>query len=163
MLFRSEPMPSETTAAEAPAIERPATELPAATPQAEPMVAEAQPEAAATVATAEAGAVTETVAGGAQDNAPAAGEDGPSRITVRATSNSWIQVRDEALDRLLFTRLLRAGDQYEVPNRPGLSLMTGNAGALELLVDGKVAPAIGVIGEVRRDVQLDPDKLLAGD
>lgn len=90
-------------------------------------------------------------------------DDGPSRITVRAKSNSWIQVRDEVADRLLFTRLLREGDTYEVPNRAGLRLMTGNAGALELLVDGEVAPAIGEVGEVRRNVELDPDKLKSGE
>ncbi len=90
-------------------------------------------------------------------------DDGPSRITVRAKSNSWIQVRDEVADRLLFTRLLREGDTYEVPNRAGLRLMTGNAGALELLVDGEVAPSIGEVGEVRRNVELDPDKLKSGE
>lgn len=89
-------------------------------------------------------------------------EDGASRITVRATANSWIQIRDEALDRLLFTRLLREGDIYEVPNRAGLSLMTGNAGALELVVDGEAIPTIGKAGEVRRNVELDPEKLKAG-
>jgi len=87
---------------------------------------------------------------------------GPSRITVRAKSNSWIQVRDNTADRLLFTRLLREGDEYEVPDRLGLRLMTGNAGALELLVDGTLVPAIGEVGEVRRDVELDPDKLKSG-
>lgn len=89
-------------------------------------------------------------------------DDGPSRITVRAKSNSWIQVRDEIADRLLFTRLLREGQEYQVPNRDGLRLMTGNAGALELLVDGSAVPAIGDVGEVRRNVELDVDKLQNG-
>jgi len=97
---------------------------------------------------------------------PAAKVPGPhaktSRITVRAKSNSWIQVRDSVADRLLFTRLLRKGDEYEVPNRDGLRLMTGNAGALELLVDGVTVPAIGIVGEVRRDIELDPEKLKSG-
>jgi cytoskeleton protein RodZ len=94
-------------------------------------------------------------------SAPAS-RDETSRVTVRAKSNSWIQIRDETLNRLLFTRLLREGDEYEVPNRPGLRLMTGNAGALEVLVDGKVVPSIGGIGEVRRNVELNPEKLKAG-
>jgi cytoskeleton protein RodZ len=88
--------------------------------------------------------------------------EGPSRITVHALSNSWIQVRDEVADRLLFTRLLRRGDEYKVPNRSGLRLMTGNAGALELRVDDVAAPSIGAVGEVRRSVELDVDKLKAG-
>jgi len=87
---------------------------------------------------------------------------GPSRVTVRALANSWIQVRDRKVNRLLFTRLLREGDEYEVPYRAGLYLMTGNAGALELLVDGKTVPSLGGIGDVRRDVELDPDKLKSG-
>lgn len=86
----------------------------------------------------------------------------PSRITVQAISNSWIQIRDEVANRLLFTRLLRRGDSYKVPDRPGLRMMTGNAGALEIIVDGKIVPSLGAVGEVRRDVELDPDKLKSG-
>jgi cytoskeleton protein RodZ len=87
---------------------------------------------------------------------------GASRVVVRAKANSWIQIRDHVANRLLFTRLLREGDEYEVPNRAGLRLMTGNAGALDVLVDGKVVPSIGDVGVVRRDVDLDPDKLKSG-
>lgn len=95
--------------------------------------------------------------------APPKPKDGHlSRITVRAKSTSWIQIRDEAQDQLLFTRLLRAGDEYQMPNRNGLSLMTGNAGALEVLVDGEVVPSIGEEGEVRRSVAMDPDRLKSG-
>ncbi len=85
-----------------------------------------------------------------------------SRIQVRAKTNSWIQVRDETEDKLLFTRLLRKGDIYDVPARSGLTLLTGNAGALDILVDGKVVPSIGDAGDVRRNVSLDPEKLILG-
>lgn len=84
-----------------------------------------------------------------------------SRITVRAKNDSWIQVR-EADNTLLITRILRAGDSYRVPNLKGLRLMTGNAGALEILVDGKPVAPIGLFGVVRRRVLLDPERLLAG-
>jgi hypothetical protein len=33
---------------------------------------------------------------------------------------------------------------------------------LEFTVDGKTAPSVGQPGTVRRDVMLDPDRLLAG-
>ena len=85
-----------------------------------------------------------------------------SRITVRAKTNSWIQVRDEADDKLMFTRLLRKGNEYNVPDRSGLTLLTGNAGALEILVDGELVPAIGETGQVRRNVLLDPEQLKSG-
>ena len=85
-----------------------------------------------------------------------------SRILVRAKMNSWIQVRDDDGNRLLLTRLLRTGDTYRVPNRPGLKLLTGNAGALEILVDGEAVPSIGPLGAVRRGVALDIERLRQG-
>ncbi len=81
---------------------------------------------------------------------------------MRAVTNSWIQIRDDIAGELLLTRLLRAGDHYEVPDRKGLKLSTGNAGALEILVDGKTVPSIGGAGDVRRNVALDAGKLKAG-
>ncbi len=85
-----------------------------------------------------------------------------SRITIRAIVNSWIEVRDDFSNTNLMARLLNKGDTYDVPNQAGLSLHTGNAGALEILVDGAVVPAIGEVGAVQRGVQLDPDALVAG-
>lgn len=93
--------------------------------------------------------------------APAASEGG-GKVTIRALTNSWIQIRDDIAGELLLTRLLRVGDSYAVPERKGLKLSTGNAGALEILVDGKAVPAIGGDGDVRRNVALDADKLKAG-
>jgi len=88
------------------------------------------------------------------------GETGePSRIVLRATQDSWVQVRD-AQDDLLLTRVLRAGDSYQVPDRPGLTLLTGNAGGIEIEVDGVTLPALGPVGAVRRQVELDPKRLV---
>jgi cytoskeleton protein RodZ len=41
-------------------------------------------------------------------------------------------------------------------------MRTGNAGALEISVDGRPAPPLGRIGAVRRNVLLDPQALIAG-
>lgn len=87
-------------------------------------------------------------------------ENADSRITLKANMDCWIQVHEGAT--LLVTRLLRKGDSYLVPNRPGLMLMTGNAGALDVSIDGKSAPAIGPSGSVRRNVPLDPEKMAGG-
>jgi len=83
----------------------------------------------------------------------------PSRIVLRATQDSWVQVRN-AQDALLLTRVLRAGDTYQVPDRPGLTLLTGNAGGIEIEVDGVTLPALGPVGAVRRQVELDPERLV---
>jgi cytoskeleton protein RodZ len=87
--------------------------------------------------------------------------DGQKRVVLRATADSWIAVRDA--DRaVIFTRLLKPGDSYEVPDQIGLSLRTGNAGGLEITVDGKPVPPIGPNGAIRGNVALDPQALIAG-
>ncbi|MBV9860289.1 MAG: helix-turn-helix domain-containing protein [Alphaproteobacteria bacterium] len=95
--------------------------------------------------------------------APAAAAAGAGpRVVIRATADCWIQIRDGD-QQVVFSRVLKAGETYKVPpQKSGLSLRTGNAGALEIAVDGKPAPAIGTVGTMRRNVALDPDSLLAG-
>jgi cytoskeleton protein RodZ len=85
-----------------------------------------------------------------------------SRITIRALSDSYLQVRNKSLNQILITRLLKKGSTYDVPNQEGLSLITGNAGAIEIFVDGQKVPPIGAIGSVRRNVLLVPKDLIAG-
>ena len=46
--------------------------------------------------------------------------------------------------------------RYLYPNQPGLLLTVGNAGGLDVLVDGQVLPPLGGVGLVRRDLPLDP-------
>jgi cytoskeleton protein RodZ len=89
-------------------------------------------------------------------------EHADARVVLRAaTDDCWVLVREMDGQQLL-SRLLRKGDTYRVPNRAGLTLMVGNAGALEVTVDGRKAPTLGATGQVKRDIRLDPDKLLAG-
>jgi cytoskeleton protein RodZ len=84
-----------------------------------------------------------------------------ARIILRAEENTWVQIRD-AEENVILTQMLQAGDRYLVPNRNGMRLMTGNAGGLDISVDGDAVPAIGERGESRRDVRLDPDLLKTG-
>jgi cytoskeleton protein RodZ len=84
-----------------------------------------------------------------------------TRIVLRALQDSWVQIRDRQ-DALLLTRVLRAGDTYFVPARDGLTLLTGNAGGIEIRVDGVPVPPIGPVGTVRRQIALDPARLLSG-
>jgi hypothetical protein len=44
---------------------------------------------------------------------------------------------------ILFTGVLKPGETYRVPDRPGLSL---RAGGLNILIDGKPAPPLGPPG-----------------
>ena len=84
-----------------------------------------------------------------------------ARVIVRAKNESWVQIMSRD-GELLLTRILRPGDQYLVPNRDDLFLMTGNAGGIEITVDGELVPAIGQPGDIRSNVALVPDRLIAG-
>ena len=84
-----------------------------------------------------------------------------ARVVITAVDDSWVQVQGPD-NELLLTRILHAGDSYRVPDRPGLFMVTGNAGGLEVKVDDSVAPALGPLGVVMRNIVLDPDRLLAG-
>jgi cytoskeleton protein RodZ len=104
------------------------------------------------------------------DALPEAGDDAgrvygmpnrDARIVIAAHSDSWVQVRDASISDV-FTGMLRAGDSYRVPNREGLTLLTGNAGGLALTIDGEAAPPIGEPGEIARDVPLIPERLKSG-
>jgi hypothetical protein len=88
-------------------------------------------------------------------------QNGDSRVVIKARGESWVQVRDAANTPLL-TRVLRPGDTYRVPNQAGLTMMTGNAGVLDVFVDGNAAPSLGAVGAVRRNIALDADRLRNG-
>jgi cytoskeleton protein RodZ len=82
-----------------------------------------------------------------------------ARVILRARERAWIQVSSPAGD-YTFTRTLEPGEAILVPNRPDLELWTGNAAGLEIIVDGgPVALPPGRM--VRRNLSLDPDRLLA--
>ncbi len=84
-----------------------------------------------------------------------------SRVSIKAVSDCWIQVRGSD-DSIVFSKVLKAGETYKVPAKLGLVLRTGNAGALQVSVDGKAVPSIGGIGAMRRNIALDPSELAAG-
>ncbi len=89
------------------------------------------------------------------------GNSAEVRIVITAAEDSWLEVTNAEGDRL-FSRTMRAGDSYRVPNREGLVFVTGNAGGLEITVDGAATPAIGDSGIVRKNVKLDPELLKQG-
>ena len=90
------------------------------------------------------------------------GENLDARVVVKAVAEDcWMQVR-EMDGKLLISKLLRRGETFRIPNRSGLTLTVGNAGAVEIEVDGHKAGSLGQVGQVRRDINLDPAKLQVG-
>jgi cytoskeleton protein RodZ len=84
-----------------------------------------------------------------------------TRVVLRFTGDTWVQVKERG-GQTLVTRVMKAGETFPVPTRANLVLNTGNAGRVEILVDGALVPPIGGQGAVRKDVPLDPDQLKAG-
>lgn len=82
-----------------------------------------------------------------------------SRVVLRAREKAWVHVSSTSND-YLWVQTLRPGDRFRVPDRPGLVLWTGNAGGVEVLVDGTLLPPLGPDAEVVRDVSLQPPDLL---
>jgi cytoskeleton protein RodZ len=136
-------------------------------PVSQPMVeAQAAPRSPAvpTEGSEHSGSGGPSAAGSAMAVVPAATDpapNSPGEVVIRATADSWIQIRD-ARQSVLLTRVLKAGESCRAPDRPGLSMRTGNAGGLEITVNGVPAPPIGGRGMVRRNVALDGHALLAG-
>ncbi len=183
------PDPADEAPSAEPAGERPPIESVSEAPPAEPIAgppAAAPPNANAPPAEErpprappapegnEAGPPVETAATTLSAPAPPAAEDrgttretppagvreeaAASRIVLRAATESWIEIRTDDAS-LVYSGLLREGQTYAVPERPGLTMITGNAGGLDILVDGEAIPRLGPPGAVIRDIDLDPDSL----
>jgi cytoskeleton protein RodZ len=84
----------------------------------------------------------------------------PIGVVLRANEDSWIKVSDGSSPSLR-TGILKAGDTYTVPNMPGLKLLSGNAGGLDVFVNGRQLPPLGGKGETVKGVSMDPAQLLA--
>jgi cytoskeleton protein RodZ len=83
------------------------------------------------------------------------------RVLLRAREEAWVQISSPSGD-YAFTRTLQPGEVVTVPNRADLELWTGNAGGLDIIVDGTPVPVLAGAGSgaVRRNVSLDPARLL---
>lgn len=101
-----------------------------------------------------AAATTEASAPPAQPAAEQAG------IILNIKENSWVEIRDTN-GKALVSRVLKAGDQYFVPDSPDLRMSLGNASGIEIVVEGKALPSLGGRGQVIRNISLDAKSLKA--
>jgi cytoskeleton protein RodZ len=123
--------------------------------QTEPDVASAPPEEVAPEVSAPEMSAAVTPDEAASDTMTAAT---PSRVTVSARVDSWVQIQGPR-NELVLTKVLRPGEAYAVPDRPGLVMITGNAGGIDVTVDGQRIGPLGPVGVVKRNIALDPDSL----
>lgn len=81
-----------------------------------------------------------------------------SSIVLKAESRSWVEIIDKN-GQVILNRIFNPGESYNVPPLPGLVLNTGNAGGIQIIVEGKVTPSLGQYGMPRRHISLDREKL----
>jgi len=81
-----------------------------------------------------------------------------SSIILQATSETWLQIKD-ANGEILFSRVIAAGDVYYAPNAESRATV-GNAGGLDVWVNGEAAPKLGPKGVKKSGILLTPDALM---
>lgn len=80
------------------------------------------------------------------------------RVVLRARGDTRVTVKGPD-GQLLLNRDLKAGDVYQVPDMPGSTMATSNAGAVEVDVDGVALGRAGASDQILGRVSLDPQSL----
>lgn len=126
-----------------------------------PQAPEVQPKAAPErPGTTDSGRAPHTALASTGNSLPAPNRD--RGIVLRAEADSWVEVHESGIEAPIYSRVLRVGETYRVPPQNGLTLATGNAGGLIVLVDGEPTPTLGPSGAVRRGIKLNAARLVAG-
>ena len=81
-----------------------------------------------------------------------------ARVIVRAMTDVSVQVTSRGRD-YAWTRTMKPKEMLLVPNRDDLELWTGDAGGIEILLDGKILPPLGSSGTVVSGLSLAPASL----
>jgi cytoskeleton protein RodZ len=76
------------------------------------------------------------------------------KMMLKAKEPSWIEVRDES-GHVLFMKVLKSGEEYVVPEKPGVTINTGNAGGIDIFIGDTKLPPLGARGDVRRGIRLE--------
>ena len=72
--------------------------------------------------------------------------------------DNWVQV--ETFDRsIIISKILREGEVYNVPELQNIYMDTGNAGGLEVIINGTNIGVIGDAGQVKRRLPLNENGL----
>jgi len=85
--------------------------------------------------------------------APAPAPAQQEGVVLTILENSWVEIQNAEGKRLV-SRVLKEGEQYFVPDRPGLTMSIGNAGGVEIGIGEETIPPLGERGAVIRDIPL---------
>ena len=148
------PVPAPAPAAQAPAAARPTTAPPAPPPAAVAPVAPAPAPPAAPVATTPPAPPVMAPATSTAPPRPTAGAAtaGGQRLVVRALEPTWIRVQTDS--GRVAEELLPAGASREWAAERRFVVTIGNAGGVELTLNGKALPSLGPKGTVIQRLEL---------
>ena len=80
-------------------------------------------------------------------------------VVIQATSESWVKIED-ARGKSVFSRVLVPGDVYFMPAGDKYKGTFGNAGGVDIWVNGELAPAIGADHTRVTGISMAPDSLM---
>lgn len=79
-------------------------------------------------------------------------------VLLNILDSSWVEIKNGD-GKIIVSNILEKGDQYFVPDSPGITMSLGNAGNVEIIVDGRALKPLGKSGAVRRDIPLNTEYL----
>lgn len=82
------------------------------------------------------------------------------QIVINVKERSWVEVRDKR-GKTILSRILKPGEIFIVPEENyGLRLDTGNAGGLDLIINGQKMQPLGKQGDILRGFVLDGNEIV---
>ncbi|MBR6837950.1 MAG: DUF4115 domain-containing protein [Alphaproteobacteria bacterium] len=82
-----------------------------------------------------------------------------AKVVIQAIEDGYVGIENPK-GVTIFGRTMLAGDVFYVPNTSGLKAKFGNAGAIDIWVDGELAPKVGANKTSKKDVSLNPESLM---
>lgn len=82
-----------------------------------------------------------------------------ANVILQATQESWVKVED-GRGKTVFSRVLVPGDVYYVPVGNKYKATFGNAGGIDIWVDGQLIPDVGANHTRVAGISLSPENLL---
>ena len=83
-----------------------------------------------------------------------------SRVVLQAEKESWVKIED-ARGSTVFSRVLVPGDVYYMPLNDKLKGTFGNAGGIDVWVDGQLVNKVGPANTRKNGISMSPDALKA--
>ena len=81
-------------------------------------------------------------------------------VVLQATQESWVKIED-GRGNTVFSRVLVPGDVYYVPAGDKYKATFGNAGGIDVWVDGVLAPEVGADHDRKSGISMAPKSLMA--